>query len=100
MGSEPGYRADIVIALIAAIGCHERRRLRLPSWRSQSSFGSALSAYCFLSFASLFSAGSVLSIGSAGSILSIGSAGSILSMGSAGSILSIGALGGFRTRSI
>ena len=89
-----------MIALFAAIGRHERRRPGLPSWRSQTSIGSALCANGFLSFASLFSAGSALSIGSAGSILSIGSVGSILSIGSAGSILSIGALGGYRRRSI
>ena len=81
------------IAMFAAVGRARRNMLDLPSWQSRSSYGSAYSAYSFLSLGSLFSAGSVLSIGSAGSILSIGSAGSILSIGSAGSILSIGGSG-------
>jgi hypothetical protein len=89
-----------MIALLAALGRRERRLLEVPSWRSRSSIGSALSAYCILSLASFLSAGSMLSIGSVGSILSIGSAGSILSIGSAGSILSIGGAGKFRSRSI
>ena len=83
----------MVIAMLAAIGRARRNMLEIPSWQSRSSYGSAYSAYSFLSVGSLFSAGSILSIGSAGSILSIGSAGSILSIGSAGSVLSIGGAG-------
>lgn len=83
----------MLITIFAAIGRTRRNMLELPSWQSHTSFGSAYSAYSFLSLGSLFSAGSVLSIGSAGSILSIGSAGSILSIGCAGSILSIGGAG-------
>src|SRR5579859_5239764 len=83
----------MLITMFAAIGRSRRNMLDLPSWQSRSSYGSAFSAYSFLSLGSLLSAGSVLSIGSAGSILSIGSAGSILSVGSAGSILSIGGAG-------
>ena len=83
----------MLIALFAAIGRTRRSMLELPSWQSHASYGSAYSAYTFLSVGSLLSAGSALSIGSAGSILSIGSAGSILSIGSAGSILSIGSVG-------
>src|ERR1700737_143802 len=71
------------IAMFAAVGRARRNMLDLPSWQSRSSYGSAYSAYSFLSLGSLFSAGSVLSIGSAGSILSIGSAGSALSLGKA-----------------
>jgi hypothetical protein len=85
----------MVIAIFAAVGRVRRNMLDLPNWQSRSSFGSAYSAYSFLSLGSLFSAGSILSIGSAGSILSIGSAGSILSIGSAGSVFSIGAAGKF-----
>ena len=64
-----------MIGLLAAMGRHERSMRGVPSWRSHSSVGSALSAYSLLSFGSLLSAFSVLSIGSAGSVLSIGSAG-------------------------
>ncbi len=83
----------MLIAIFAAIGRTRRNMLDLPSWQSRSSYGSAYSAYSFLSVGSLFSAGSILSVGSAGSILSIGSAGSVLSIGSAGSILSLGGAG-------
>ena len=71
------------IAMFAAVGRARRNMLDLPSWQSRSSYGSAYSAYSFLSLGSLFSAGSVLSIGSAGSILSIGGSGSALSLGKA-----------------
>lgn len=83
----------MLVTIFAAIGRSRRNMLDLPGWQSRSSYGSAYSAYSFLSLGSLLSAASVLSIGSAGSILSIGSAGSILSIGSAGSILSIGGAG-------